>query len=910
MPRNTSSAENVNALAGHPEYGRKPNASRQMTDVVARIAAEVVDRYRIDREIGAGGMATVYLAEDIRHRRKVAIKVLHPELSAVIGPDRFLKEIELTANLQHPHILPLFDSGVAEGLLYYVMPFVEGESLRDRLQRDRQLPIDEAIRISREVASALDYAHRRGVIHRDIKPENILVHDGQAVVADFGIALAVTNAGGGRLTQTGLSLGTPQYMSPEQATGERDIDLRCDIYSLGAVTYEMLTGEAPFTGPTAQAIVAKVITTDPARLTPQRKSIPSHVEAAVLKALEKMPADRFSSAAEFSKALGDTTFQTVRVTQQLHAGRSATGNRWRIAALSLAGLSVLLASVVGWQSSESAPELPTSRYSLVLNEYDITQAGDAPAVSPDGSKFVYANDEGALFIRDRNDLKATEIPGAANGWSPFFSPDGKTLGFVTGFPGALTTVPVAGGAVTRVVPDSAYGQGGSWSDDGWIYFLGSRGGAQSLMRVRPTGENLELIARPDTARDELFFYSPEALPGGRAVLLTVWRQKGTPDVAAFDLATRKLYPLGGGIRAMYAGDGNLLIVQPDGTITASRFDLRTLTTTGQRTVVLSGIRTGGQGRVMVALSRAGTLTYELYNPVNQIVRVDRQGVVEPVDASWTGAFSNVALSPNATQIAVAIQKDARTDIWVKNLKSGTLTRLAAEGVYSYRPTWSPDGSTVYFISDRPGKPSLFAVDADGRSPPRLLKGNPRGLDEATFSNDGKWLIHRIGSGGGRDVYVAGTGADSAARPLFEGKAEEFSPILSPDGRWVAYGSDESRRSEVYVRPFPDAGSARWQISRSGGTEPVWSSDGRELFYRNGKGDLIAASINGSAGFRVVSEQALFAAKDFVGDARHRTYSVSPDGKSFYFISVVPGPPSQLIVITNWFEELNAKLGRN
>ena len=296
-----------------------------MTDTLTRLTAAIADKYTIERELGQGGMATVYLAQDLRHQRKVAVKVVHPELAAVLGAERFLSEIHVTAALQHPHILPLFDSGQADGQLYYVMPFVDGESLRDRLHRERQLPIDEAVRLAREVASALDYAHRKGVIHRDIKPENILLHDGQAVVADFGIALAVTNAGGGRMTQTGLSLGTPQYMSPEQATGERDIDARSDVYSLAAVTYEMLTGQAPFTGPTAQAIVAKVITTDPVGLVAQRKLIPDYVEAAVLTALEKMPADRFATAAEFSRALADSSVQGTKTAHR--ARQTAAGLR-------------------------------------------------------------------------------------------------------------------------------------------------------------------------------------------------------------------------------------------------------------------------------------------------------------------------------------------------------------------------------------------------------------------------------------------------------------------------------------------------------------------------------------------------------------------------------------------------------
>jgi serine/threonine-protein kinase len=267
------------------------------------LASALQDRYRLERELGAGGMATVYLAHDLRHDRPVAIKVLHPELSAVLGAERFLSEIKTTAALQHPHILPLFDSGSAGGLLYYVMPLVEGETLRARLSREKQLPVADAVRITTEVAGALDYAHRHGVIHRDIKPENILLHEGEAVVADFGIALAVQSAGGQRMTQTGLSLGTPQYMSPEQSMGQREITARSDLYALGAVTYEMLTGEPPFTGATTQAIVARVLTEEPRPIGPQRKSVSAHVEAAVLTALQKLPADRFGSAAEYAQAL-------------------------------------------------------------------------------------------------------------------------------------------------------------------------------------------------------------------------------------------------------------------------------------------------------------------------------------------------------------------------------------------------------------------------------------------------------------------------------------------------------------------------------------------------------------------------------------------------------------------------------
>jgi serine/threonine-protein kinase len=273
-----------------------------MTDI-ASLATILAECYVIGRQIGAGGMATVYLAHDIKHDREVAIKVLRPELSAMLGAERFLQEIRINARLEHPHILTLIDSGETDGFLWYVLPYVRGESLRHKLTREKQLPVDEVVRIATQVAGALDYAHARGVIHRDVKPENILLHEGEAMVADFGIALAVHEAGGERISQSGISLGTPQYMSPEQAAADRAVDARSDVYSLAAVVYEMLTGEPPHTGATAQAVFAKLITERPTRIRILRETVPEHVESAVGKALAKVPADRFSNTMEFVAAL-------------------------------------------------------------------------------------------------------------------------------------------------------------------------------------------------------------------------------------------------------------------------------------------------------------------------------------------------------------------------------------------------------------------------------------------------------------------------------------------------------------------------------------------------------------------------------------------------------------------------------
>ena len=363
-----------------------------MPDIPTRLTTALVDRYRIERELGQGGMATVYLAQDLKHDRRVALKVLKPELAAVIGAERFVVEIKTTAALQHPHILPLFDSGTADGFLYYVMPFIDGETLRAKLDRETQLGIDEAVKIAVAVADALDYAHRHGVIHRDIKPENILLHDRRALVADFGIALAASKAGGARMTETGMSLGTPHYMSPEQAMGEREITARSDVYALGAVLYEMLTGDPPFTGSTEQAVVARVVTETPRPLLPQRHTIPPHVEAAVLTALEKLPADRFATAAEFAKALTDRNYVPAAMTAT-SAAAPRIRRRWD--GITLAGLGVAalatIAALWGWLRPTPVP--PVNRFSLFLRPQETLQpvgtSGGRLAISPDGQRLVY-----------------------------------------------------------------------------------------------------------------------------------------------------------------------------------------------------------------------------------------------------------------------------------------------------------------------------------------------------------------------------------------------------------------------------------------------------------------------------------------------------------------------------------------
>ncbi|MFI5312315.1 MAG: protein kinase, partial [Gemmatimonadales bacterium] len=836
----------------------------------SRLVAALAGRYTIEREVGEGGMATVYLAQDVRHDRKVALKVLRPELAAVIGAERFLAEIKTTASLQHPHILPLHDSGEADGTVFYVMPYVEGESLRDRLGREKQLPVEEAVRIAREVASALDYAHRRKVIHRDIKPENIMLLDGQAMVADFGIALAVSTAGASRMTETGMSLGTPQYMSPEQAMGERDVSPTSDVYALGCVLYEMLAGEPPFTGPTAQAIVARVLTDTPRPLRAQRHTIPANVEAAVSKALEKLPADRFGAAADFSAALGDPAFRLAGAESAREAIR-ATAARSTDAAYLLAGLVLVLGTLAAWGWMRAAPAGRVSRYSIVLPAgVDMyTATTDVPAVSPDGRRFVYGGSDTRLVLREDNDLRSPPIPGSENAWAPEFSPDGASIAFFTGFPGDLKVARFAGGSPTTVVRDSAWATGCSWSDDGWLYYPAS--GGTTLMRVRASGGSPELVARADSAKDELYLEWPAALPGGRALLVTVWRKRGTPDVAALDLKTKQLHVLMGGVRGFFARTGHLVVVQGDGAVVAVAFSPRKLEISGRPVPLFEGLRVPQGGRAFFALSASGTVLYDASRPVWEVVRVTRDGLATVVDPSWSGDLNGLALSPDGSRLAVTVTNAGRDEIWVKTLDKGPYTRIAAGGSRNARPAWLPDGRSVSFTSDIEAKYQLFRAPADVSGPQQLALQFANSVDEATWSRDGRWLVFRSGSGGGRRVYGVHTGTDSTPRALATADGEQYSPSISPDGRWLAYASNSSGKDEVYVQPFPNTDAGKFQVSPAGGNEPLWSNSGHELFYRNARGELVSASIDAGSAFHVGGQRVLFSARSYLTDNRNRNY---------------------------------------
>jgi eukaryotic-like serine/threonine-protein kinase len=894
-----------------------------------KLVDALADRYTFERELGAGGMATVYLAHDFKHDRRVAVKVLRPELGAVIGAERFLAEIKTTANLQHPHILGLIDSGNADGLLYYVMPFVEGETVRDRITREKQLPVADAVRIATEAASALDYAHRHGVIHRDIKPENILLHDGSALVADFGIALAVSTAGT-RMTETGMSLGTPHYMSPEQAMGEREITARSDVYALGCVLYEMLTGDPPFTGSTAQAIVARVVTEHPRSLIGQRHTIPPQVEAAVLTALEKLPADRFSSAAEFAAALANPGFAT-RATTSVAGGAGTASPRTRALVVALAAVALVSTALAAWALFRPKPPAPVIRYSMGLPPDQAMRQGAFGvnlAISPDGSRMVYVGPgEGGdqLWIRERDRLEATPLPGTLGAMTPYFSPNGQRIGFCSSVNSQLKLVPVTGGPpITLAAAGSVCGGGGTWGPGGWIYF-DSPGG---LSRIQADGGTPELLIPLDTVTHETGHAWPSALPNGKGLLYRSRRNSDPTDfdVVAFDFKTRERHILTKGLLARYVAPGYLVFLRADGAVLAAPFDQDKLKLTGPAVPLFEGVMVKTFGSADIAISATGTLTYVPGLVTSgggnmELVWVSRDGGITPLNPPMTynpSANLSLNLSPDGSRVAIdVIGVAAPPDIWIKQLPSGPLSRLTFQTSYAFRPRWTPDGLSVIYIAvvDSGGQ-AVWKKKADGSAAPELLWRVPRwGIAEASLSHDGVWLIYRVNAdSGNRNVYGVRPGRDTVATPLLTDRFNEEGPALSPDGKWLAYSSNESGRSEIFVRPFPNTAGGRWQVSTTGGSAARWSHSGRELFFEAPSGDLMAAPVTPGPTFTSGAPVRLFPlGGGLVASNAVPLYDITPDDKKFLMVRLAavnqaPGA-GQLVVVDNWFTELRAKMGK-
>jgi Tol biopolymer transport system component/tRNA A-37 threonylcarbamoyl transferase component Bud32 len=894
-----------------------------------QLNAALEGRYAIVRLVGEGGMATVYLARDIRHNRRVALKVLKPDLGAVVGVERFLSEIQVTANLQHPNLLPLFDSGAADHLLFYVMPYIEGESLRARLEREKQLPVDEAIRIAASVASALDYAHRNGVIHRDLKPENILLHEGQPLVADFGIALAVSNAGGNRITQTGLSLGTPQYMSPEQATSDRAIDGRTDIYSLGALTYEMLTGEPPHTGSTSQAIIARLLTERPRRLRASRPSVPEHVEAAVECALEKLPADRWDTAKEFSEALTGarvvtrpTSVTAIRTAAETTRTASRRLPVREIVAWAVAVIAIGVAAFRNSGATEPAnPSVPTEFEVQLPDDMDVLgRAGGANtiALSQDGSTLVVAASESGgrskLYVRRLDDRDLAPIRGSDSAGVPSLSPNGEHVLFPARGPGQagrgsgfpLKVLPVRGGT-PRTVVDSGQGNGQvSWGDAGRLVLAFQN----RLWTVPAEGGPRTLLASPDSARRHFRYGFPHVLPGGKAALITIWLGAAEIDSTVLGIVTvpdGEVTDLGiRGTNPQYSGTGHIVFAT-DASLFAVPFSERSRRVTGKAFPVVEGVAMGRGGAAGFAVARNGTLAYRTGDlgagrGSHLLFAVTRAGAGRTLGAE-PGFYGNPRVSPDGRQIAMHINArpgfgpGSFPDVWRFDTASKVLTRVTADSSSNYA-LWSRDGERIAYT--RMGDDSAVywqPLYLTGQATP-LVKVD-RSIRALSLPRAGAYAALRVGDESNFDIWLVHMDSLSSPRPFLAEAYGEMSPELSPDGRLIAYVTNRTGQNEVYVRRVP-SGADEVRVSVSGGTEPVWAPNGRELFFR-GRQHVMAARVNEGARLTLSAPDTLF--RDVYGRNSNRSaYDIFPDGREFVMLRAGGAQTierSRVIIMMNW-----------
>ena len=811
-----------------------------MTTPLERLKTSLADRYRIERELGAGGMATVYLAEDLKHHRRVAVKVLHPDLSAILGPDRFHKEIELTAALQHPHILPLFDSGAADGLLYYVMPYVEGETLRTRLTRDVQLSVPEAVRIASEVADALEYAHRHSVVHRDIKPENILLRDHHALVMDFGIALAVAQAGD-RLTQTGTSLGTPQYMAPEQASGDRHIDGRADVYALGVVTYEMLVGEPPFTGPTVQAIMAKVMTEEPRPIGVTRRTVPDQVEAAVLTALQKVPADRFATPGEFQRALTGTVPVTVRTTRAQTAPAAPPRRLLWTGATALVG-------VAAYFLGSRGPSTPVARFGLATKVTWEHGLEIEPALSPDGKSVAYAagtSQRMQIYVRQVAGGRPIQLTGdgAVSQTNPQWSADGTRIYFVTD--SGLSSAPAAGGGA-RPEMRTPGGQvvSAAISPDGSMIVFAV---GDSLYLHRPNGENRFLAPVREAslchwapsgqviacASGNAFYSQLGHLYGNIASsrIVTIHLPEGSVTAVTDSLWTNQSPAWSADGRWLYYVSNRLGMldiyaapVSRDGKPTGAALRLTT-----------------GLGAHEISVSRSGTrIAYDQLTAAANLwmMPFPPRSAAEGVPlTSGSQVIESMDATPDGHWVYYNSDVSGRSEIYRMRLNPLITTfgppepeQVTFDSIDDFAPSPSPDGRSVAFHSFKAGSRDIYVLPLDG-GPVQQVTNSPRQEGQASWSPDGHAIAFtEYGVTGA--VAVAADTVGGWRNPVRISPYGAW-PRFSPDGRSIAFASNTLGGSLVVIGPGP--ANHRVVVDSAAGhlVEALrWSPDGQTLYFKS------------------------------------------------------------------------------
>ena len=893
-------------------------------------------------------MGQVWRARDTTLNRDVALKVL-PESFAHDADRlmRFTREAQTLASLNHPNIAAIYgleecpapasiSSGPANtgpaAVRALVMELVEGDDLSQRIRRGA-VPLEDALPIARQIAEALQAAHDQGIIHRDLKPANVMVRaDGTVKVLDFGLAKALdpasaSSASAGHaasmsptitshaLTMRGVIMGTAAYMAPEQAKG-KPVDRRADLWAFGAVLYEMLTGQRAFRGEDTTDTIAAVVGRDP-DWSALPANTPASIERLLRRCLEKDRKRRLDSAAAAGLELEDAR------TSPLTEAPAAAPRRVALVAVASVIAGAVVASLATWAVVRPAPPataLPmrftfTPPPALRLGLSRQATARDF-AAAPDGSFIVYrAADQGQLIVRWFGRLDAVPLAGITRAAMPFVSPDSRWIGFVQDDL-TLKKVAATGGAPVTLARLPVWPRGASWVDGDTI-IIGTNSSTSGLLRVPAGGGEPTVLTTPDRARGEEGHVLPSGLPGGRAVLFTIGAtEPENAQIALLDLRTgQRTTLLRGGRDAQYVASGHLVYGAGRG-MSAVGFDLARLTVAGDSVRVIDGMAEAPTGALNVAVTAAGTLVFVPAGTdgaaLRTLVWVDRQGRETPLP-SPARPYDSARLSPDGTRIAVSI-RDQDNDIWTWDLSRHTLSRLTFDADMDICPVWAPDGRRVVFASSRTGAYNLYARDVDGAARDVRLTAGANTQVPGSVTPDGAFLIgHEVRPRTASDLVrfalapVEGAGP-AAPEGLVETPFEEWNGEISPDGRFIAYQSEESGQSEVYVRPSDGAANARWQVSSGGGAEPVWTRAGRELIYRGAAQRLTAVPTETSGpAFRSGRPSTLGITVESIGVA-WRSYDVSADGQRFLVMKTLaerqPDTSSAgFVIVQNWFEEL-------
>jgi serine/threonine-protein kinase len=872
--------------------------------------------YEIVSRIGAGGMGEVWRARDTRLDRVVAVKVLPQHLSGDAQfRERFEREARSISSLTHPHICTLHDVGNEDGVDYLVMEYLEGESLADRLTRG-PMTADDVLRVGIEVAEALDRAHKSGIVHRDVKPGNVFLTKSGAKLLDFGLAkLSLSGSGispiftGATvaptehkpLTQEGTIVGTFQYMSPEQLEGS-DADSRSDIFALGAVLYEMATGRRAFDGKTRTSVIAAIVSSQPPPISQLQPLTPPALDHVVERCLAKDPADRWQSAHDIAEELrwiSEKGSQAGVAAPLTMRRKSRERLAWTIAALLALSL---LAGGTALLRRASAPPLPVVRVDLNLTPPLSPYLQGRPlAISPDGRRIAYVevdSQASRILVRSLDRLGPTELAGTDNARWAFFSPDGEWIAFVAN--GQLKKVAVTGGPPQVLTAEPALD--GSWGEDGSL-LVASAGG---IRRVNANGGPSELLV-PWAPKSGFGDHRMAVmLPGGNAVLLcSVATIGGSPldqTIAVYDLKTRIFHALRSGTNARYLPSGHIVYAD-HGSLFAVGFNPKTYDITSNPMLIAQDVMTNGASGVAVYdVSKNGFLTYAagaVAAPMTRAVVVDRHGAVSPI-ALPARPYEHPRVSPDGKHLVMSI-RESTADIWVYDFERGTLGRLTFTPTENETPIWSPDGRRVIFSSTREQHARTHYVkNFDGTGADEPVVDTVEHSHVSSISPDGKTLlITQYTSSSGSDLLTWTAGGKP--RVLLQTPFDERAARFSPDARWIAYSSTESGRSEVYV--IAANGGGKWQVSTSGGFAPVWSRDGRELFYRNGS-DMCVVDVPPGSSFAASIPRVLFSGEFQNLTRGDADYDVMPDGQRFVMLQRdKETKPPPVILVANWFEEL-------